>query len=188
MAPAEGIFELSPRRPRRAPCLRFLAPALAWAGLWLLCPPAGLGPTAFVGGRPGLCRHRTARRLQDYEDPNAEWDPTFPFGRPPNPLKLPCTFRLIAPVRLYKEPFVEAELLPDRVIQKNTHFSVEEIEFGPRIRGVDVIFLRPKRAYYKKHKPDDGEDYGQGGWICDTCLAKGPRYLTKIVKRFRPMR
>merc|ERR1740122_891217 len=119
-----------------------------------------------------------------YEDPNEEWDPNWCVGRPPDFIKLPCTFTAHTALRVLSEPSLDAEPLP-RVVQKGTTFSVEEIVKGPRIRGVDIIFMRPKRAYFRAHKKPDGKDCGEGGWICDTGVDKGPWHLKKLVKCWR---
>ncbi|CAL1138149.1 unnamed protein product [Cladocopium goreaui] len=126
-------------------------------------------------------------RIPPEADENQEWHPLLRKGRPPSPLKLPASFEALTSLSIYTAPRLDADLIPGRVVQKGTHFSVEEVVFQGKLRGQDVIFLKPKRVYYKasRNMPDDGEDYGQGGWLCDLGTEKGPWFCRKLVKRLR---
>lgn len=119
-------------------------------------------------------------------DPGAEWDPMWPKGPKPQTLKLPATFEAVVPLLVWSAPSFDAETMPGRLVQKGTKFSVDEVVQCGKFKGKDILFLKPKRAFFKKGWPLDDEDYGQGGWLCDTCFDQGPLYLRKMVKRFRP--
>mmetsp|Transcript_67815 Transcript_67815/g.122185 ORF Transcript_67815/g.122185 Transcript_67815/m.122185 type:complete len:299 (+) Transcript_67815:57-953(+) len=159
-----------------------LAAAAAAAGL-----ASAAGAQAARGAAEGLHRSIAMRssQLETYADPDAPWDPMWVKGKPPQKLKLPATFEAVTPLRLHMAPSPDADLVPGRVIQKGTRFSVEEAVQWGRFRGQDVIFMKPTRAYFKKEKPLDDEDWGQGGWICDLGTVKGPWFLRKVVKRMR---
>eukprot|EP00434_Breviolum_minutum_P023765 symbB.v1.2.020964.t1/scaffold1791.1/size101237/4 len=118
---------------------------------------------AFAVTQPGQAasRHKA--------DENQEWHPLLRKGRPPSPLKLPASFEALTSLAIYSAPRLDADLIPGRVVQKGTHFSVEEVVYEGKMRGQDVIFLKPKRVYYKasRNMPDDGEE--------DGCVTSAPR-------------
>ncbi|CAK9019633.1 unnamed protein product [Durusdinium trenchii] len=118
-------------------------------------------------------------RIPQEADPNVQWHPMMKKGRPPGPLKLPASFEALTSLSVYTAPRLDADLIPGRVVQKGTHFSVEEVVYQGKVRGQDV--------YYKasRNMPDDGEDYGQGGWLCDLGTQKGPWFSRKLVRRIR---
>eukprot|EP00933_Yihiella_yeosuensis_P031802 TRINITY_DN25421_c0_g1_i2.p1 TRINITY_DN25421_c0_g1~~TRINITY_DN25421_c0_g1_i2.p1 ORF type:complete len:251 (-),score=19.42 TRINITY_DN25421_c0_g1_i2:149-850(-) len=136
-------------------------------------------------------RHRPIKgvtRLHEGDDQWPDWNPTeHRFGgRKPNFLTLPATFEAVVPLRIHSAPSLDADLIPGRIVQRGTVFSVEEAIQLPDFKGQDCYFLKPMRAFYKKGIPDRRpEDYGDGGWICNLETNKDhPMYLKfRISKR-----
>mmetsp|Transcript_32557 Transcript_32557/g.89862 ORF Transcript_32557/g.89862 Transcript_32557/m.89862 type:complete len:222 (-) Transcript_32557:37-702(-) len=177
------------------PRLALLA-ALAWAFV-----ADGGACTALSGAscRPvarGLQRasSRTTRRgIPEWMDPDAEWSPSWPIGRPTDPVKVPCTFEAVTSLFVHSEPSLRAPLLPNRLIREGTTFSVEEIVPAGSINGIVINFYKPKPSFFLKTRPgrnpwqlEGGRGYyGGDGWVCDTGIMQGKWYLKKLVKRFR---
>ncbi|CAJ1337601.1 unnamed protein product [Effrenium voratum] len=172
---------LAAREPTK--CRRRLMTAVPWACVGLVIA----WEEAFAIS--ASCRSRIAlrARIPPEADESIEWHPLLLKGRTPPRIKLPASFEALTSLQIYTAPRLDANLVPHRVVQKGTHFSVEEVVYQGRIRGQDVIFLKPKRVYYKasRNLPDDGEDYGQGGWLCDLGTDRGPWFCRKKVKRIR---
>ncbi|CAE7573645.1 unnamed protein product [Symbiodinium natans] len=144
--------------------------------------------TAFLMPKPsGRDRVVLRARIPPEADPNIPWHPLMKKGRPHGPIKLPASFEALRSLRIFEEPRLDAELLPERVVQKGTHFSVEEVVYDGQIRGQAIFFLKPKRVFYKESRnlPDDGEDYGEGGWLCGIGTEKGAWFCRKLVRRLR---
>jgi len=131
--------------------------------------------------------HVAPVHVMDFLDPNAEWDPVFPQGMPPNPVKLPCTFQALTPLLVFDSPRENANLVMDNMIQQGTYFSVEELVPLGKLYGVDVTFMKTKEAFWNGLNKD-GADTGGGGWVLDVGIRQdSPWYLKRVVKRFRMM-
>eukprot|EP00929_Paragymnodinium_shiwhaense_P073894 TRINITY_DN37770_c0_g1_i1.p1 TRINITY_DN37770_c0_g1~~TRINITY_DN37770_c0_g1_i1.p1 ORF type:complete len:217 (+),score=23.15 TRINITY_DN37770_c0_g1_i1:84-734(+) len=124
--------------------------------------------------------------IPDWMNPDVEWSPTDPVGPPPQYRKLPCTFEARTYLFVHKEPRLDSPLIPKRIVREGATFSVDRIVMAGRVRGVDVVFMKPKPAFFKKdHFPDDDEYVGEDGWIADTGILRGPWYLKRVVQRYR---
>eukprot|EP00439_Symbiodinium_sp_Y106_P068956 s1975_g11.t2 len=125
--------------------------------------------TMFLTASPSVRDRVILRaRIPPEADPSIPWHPLMRKGRPHGPIRLPASFEALRSLRVFKAPRLNADLFPERVVQKGTHFSVEEVVYDGQVRGQPIFFLKPKRVFYKANRnlPDDGEDYGEGGWLC----------------------
>mmetsp|Transcript_12899 Transcript_12899/g.30198 ORF Transcript_12899/g.30198 Transcript_12899/m.30198 type:complete len:209 (+) Transcript_12899:67-693(+) len=130
-------------------------------------------------------------------DEDAVWDPMESLGMEPEPFqKGTSTYTAETALPLYLEPHIMSPPFPDRIIQKGTIFSAEEMVLAGELQGVDVWFLKPKKAsmfegprawaantqLYERLKQND---YGEGGWICMRGLIKNGWFMKHVVKRLK---
>lgn len=151
--------------------------------------PRGASVAARRSRRTGLAAGYV--NIPRWMDPDEEWDPTFPRGMPPPPVELPCSFVALTNLFVHSRPDLEAPLLRDRLIKKDTCFSVVEIQRVSKYPGLKYMyFLRPKEPFFKDTMPRDPSlkgYYGEDGWVCNMGIMKGKYFLKNVVKRFRDL-
>jgi hypothetical protein len=128
---------------------------------------------------------------KDYlEDMYPEYDP-MTSQSPKHLPGLPATYQAMRPLILLERPGFGAPSLDKRVIQIGTVFAADKMIFAGRVKGKDIHFIKCKRPHTLELRPewDEGQDCGEGGWICSTDILPGsPNFMSDKIKKIKYMR
>jgi len=173
----------------------FVRSPRSWLGGTAAARRGGAREGEGAGCRPGLCvgrpfeatRSRRSGRTMRGCLGDAEENKTFFRPR----VSVPATFEVLVPLRPFCKPKAGSKVMKDRVIQKGTRFSAEEIiHIDNGFQGSPLFFVRPKIEHQMEQQgitsDEIEQDFGEGGWISSIHLEKGnPCFKRPVLARVK---
>mmetsp|Transcript_13247 Transcript_13247/g.33220 ORF Transcript_13247/g.33220 Transcript_13247/m.33220 type:complete len:206 (-) Transcript_13247:59-676(-) len=168
----------------------FVRSARSWLGGTAAATRAGGREGAGAGCRPGLCAGRPFEATRSRRS-GRTMRGCLGDGEDRRRVSVPATFEVLVPLRPFYLPKAGSKVMKDRVIQKGTKFSAEEIiHIEEGFQGAPLFFVRPKIEHQREQQgytsDEIEQDFGEGGWISSINLEKGsPSFKRKTLGRVR---